>query len=58
MAGIGGGPPSTIWMRILMPCTWTIQTINMTNGQKIKIGRYNTTKTSGPSLQGIVENQI
>ena len=58
MAKIGGGAPGTRWKGNLMGRTRTINPERMMNGLKKIIGRENPPKISGPSVEGIVRNQL
>ena len=58
MAKIGGGSPSTIWMRNFMACKCTTNLIDILNINKKYIERENPTKRVGPGVQEIVKNKI
>ena len=58
MENIGIGSPSTIWKGSLTECTWTIHPTIVINGLKENRRREKPKKIAGPSVQGMVKNQL
>ena len=58
MAKIGGGAPITRPKGNLMEFARTIQTTSILNGMEKITRRENPTKKAGPSVQGMVKNQL
>ena len=58
MENIGIGSPSTIWKGSLTECTLTIHPTIVINGLKENRRREKPKKMAGPSVQGMVKNQL